>query len=185
MISPTLNSRILLLAVLPATMVSIIFFSYFVKQQIDDIETNITDKGNALARHLASASEYGLFSGNMAILSPLIESALTKNDVVSISITNSQGTPLIQKSRDKNSLLSTSTSQDTHKHIFSQPIIQRTVDLNDFESTGTHMPPVIGWIIVKGSNTIHHSVDACQQYFSHSADQPLYHRTHFISEQCC
>ncbi len=152
MISPTLNSRILLLAVLPATMVSIIFFSYFVKQQIDDIETNITDKGNALARHLASASEYGLFSGNMAILSPLIESALTKNDVVSISITNSQGTPLIQKSRDKNSPLSTSTSQDTHKRIFSQPIIQRTVDLNDRESTGTHMPPVIGWIIVKGSN---------------------------------
>ncbi len=152
MISPTLNSRILLLAVLPATVVSVIFFGYFVKQQIDDIEAHITDKGNTLAGHLASASEYGLFSGNMTILSPLLESALAKNDVVSISITNSQGTPLVQKSRDKNNPLSTRTSQDTHKRTFSQPIIQRTVDLNDFESTGTNTPPVIGWIIVEASD---------------------------------
>ncbi|MCF6338217.1 MAG: response regulator [Gammaproteobacteria bacterium] len=152
MISPTLNSRILLLAVLPATVVSVIFFGYFVKQQIDDIEANMTDKGNTLVRHLASASEYGLFSGNMTILSPLIESALIKNDVISISITNSQGTPLLQKFRDKNNPLSTSTSQNTHKRIFSQPIIQRTVDLNDFESSDTRMPPMIGWVIVEASN---------------------------------
>ncbi len=150
MISPTINFRILLLAVLPATIISIVFFSYFIKQQIDDIEANIADKGNALARHLASASEYGLSSGNMVILSSLIESAFTKNDVVSITITNNQGDPLIQKPRNKP--LSTSTPKGAHKRIFNQPIIQRTVDLNDFENTGANTPPMIGWIIVEVSN---------------------------------
>ncbi len=154
MTSPTINFRILLLAALPAAVVSIIFFSYFTVQQSNDIETNIIDKGNTLARHLASASEYGLSSGNMAIISPLIEFAFTKNDVVSITITNNQGDPLIQKSKSKNNPLSTDTSKDAHKRIFSHPIIQRTVDLNDFESTDTDTPPMIGWVIVEVSDAI-------------------------------
>ncbi|NOX92417.1 MAG: response regulator [Gammaproteobacteria bacterium] len=154
MMSPTINFRVLLLAVLPVTAVSIIFFGYFVKKQVDDIESNIVDKGKSLAVHLASASEYGISSGNMAILSPLIESVLTKNDVISITITNSQGTPLIQKPRTKNGPLTTSTSGNTHNRIFSQPIIQQTVDINDFEDTDHNMPPVIGWVIVEVSNEI-------------------------------
>ncbi len=154
MISPTINFRILLLAALPVTVVSIIFFSYFVKHQIDDIEANIVDRGNALAGHLASASEYGVFSGNMIILSPLVESALTKSDVVSVTITNNQGNPLIQKSKAKNNPSATSILNDTDKRIFSQPIIQRTVDINDFEIADNNMSPVIGWVIVEVSNEI-------------------------------
>jgi len=154
MISPTINFRILLLAVLPSTIVSIIFFGYFVNHQIDDIETSIVDKGNSLAGHLASASEYGVFSGNMTILSPLIESVLTKNDVVSITITNNQGKPLIQKSKAKNTSSASSILNDTDRRIFSKPIIQRTVDINDFEITDNIMPPVIGWIIVEISDEV-------------------------------
>jgi len=154
MIPPNINFRILLLAVLPTTVVSIIFFSYFVKKQIDDIEAKIVDKGNFLAVHLASASEYGVFSGNMTILSPLIETAFTKNDIVSITITNNQGNPLIQKSRFKDKPSATSTLKKTHKRIFSQPIIQRSVDINDFDNTNNNMSPVIGWTIIEISNEV-------------------------------
>jgi len=154
MIPSNINFRILLLAVLPTTIVSIIFFSYFVKKQVDDIEANIVDKGNSLAVHLATASEYGVFSGNMTILTPLIETAFTKSGAISITITNNKGNPLIQKSRIKDKPSITSALKKTHKRIFSQPIIQRSVDINDFENTDNNMSPVIGWIIIEMSNEV-------------------------------
>lgn len=152
MISLSINFRVLLLAVLPTTAVSIIFFSYFVNKQIDDIEANIVDKGKSLASHLASASEYGIFSGNMSILSPLIESAVTKNNIISITVTNSQGTPLIQRSKSDTPEIS--TLKDKYNRVFSQPVIQNTIDINDFEVTDNHIPPVIGWVIVEVSDEI-------------------------------
>jgi len=150
--SPTINFRVLLLAVLPVTTISIIFFGYFLKKQINDIETNIVEKGKSLAVHLAVASEHGIFSNNMALLSPLVESAITKNDIISITITNDQGTPLIQKSRTNNGPLTVSTAENKLDRVFSQPIIQHTVDINDFEDTDHTTLPVIGWVIVEVSN---------------------------------
>jgi len=154
MMSPTINFRVLLLAVLPVTAVSIIFFGYFFKKQIDDIEANVIDRGKSLAVHLAVASEYGIFSGNMAILLPLVESALTENDIISITITNNQGIPLIQKTGTKSSPLTLSSPKDKRNHIFSQPIIQHTIDINDFEDTDHNIPPVIGWVIIEVSNEL-------------------------------
>ncbi len=151
---PTINFRILLLAVLPCTIVSIIFFGYFVKKQIDNIETHFVDKGESLAVHLATASEYGVFSGNMNILAPLLETSFIKNDVITISITNNRGIPLIQKTRGNNNPLLSAEPEDVHKHIFSQPIIQHTVDINDFENIDNNIPPVIGWVIIELSDEI-------------------------------
>lgn len=150
MIRPTINFRVLLLAVLPTTVVSIIFFSYFVNKQVDDIEENLVENGKSLASHLASASEYGIFSGNMAILSPLIDAAITKNNVISITITNNQGTPLIKKSKSKEP--GTTIFKDTYNRVFSQPVVQHAIDINDFENTEDDIPPVIGWVIVEVSD---------------------------------
>ncbi|HHI94929.1 MAG TPA: response regulator [Gammaproteobacteria bacterium] len=152
MTSPTINFRILLLAVLPTTVVSIIFSGYFIQKQVNDIESNIVDKGNALAVHLASASEYSVLSGNMAILSPLVESVFIKSDVVSITVTNNQGNPLVQKSRARRNLPLIRTLKDTDKRIFSQPIIQHTADVADSENTDNNTLPVIGWVIIEISD---------------------------------
>lgn len=161
--SPTINFRVLLLAVLPTTAVSVIFFSYFVNKQIDDIESNIIDKGESLSRHLASASEYGIFSGNMTILSPSVDSAFSNNDVISITITNNQGTPLIQRTKANKSPSKKIT--ETQNRVFSQPVIQHTIDINDFESYDDKIPPVIGWVVVEMSNdtAVMHKQDAIQQ----------------------
>jgi two-component system, NarL family, sensor histidine kinase BarA len=154
MISPTINFRVLLLAVVPTTAVSIIFFSYFVNKQIDDIENNIVSEGKSLSTHLASASEYGIFSGNMALLSPLIESALKEHNVISITVTNNRGTPLIQKTRLNKKRTKTTTLTDTHNRVFSQPVIQSSIDINDYEESNTSIPQVIGWVVVEVSNEI-------------------------------
>ncbi|HEC19270.1 MAG TPA: response regulator [Gammaproteobacteria bacterium] len=152
MISPTLKFRVLILAVLPTTAVSIFFFSYFVSKQIDDIEKNIVDNGKTLAKHLATASEYGIFSGNMGFLSPLVESAFTNHDVVSITITNREGIPLIQKSLKNNEPKANVWEKGAHNRVFSQPVIQHAIDINDFEDTEVAIPPVIGWVVVEVSN---------------------------------
>lgn len=168
MISPAINFRVLLLAIVPTTAVSIIFFSYFVNKQIDDIENNIIDKGKSLATHLASASEYGIFSGNMSILSPLIEAAFENTDIVSVTITNNQGIPIIQKSKDDINQKETTTFSNTNNRVFSQPVIQHAVDIDDFEKDSDSIPPVIGWVVVEVSNesAIQHKQDTILQTLS-------------------
>ena len=90
MIFSSIKYRVLLLAIVPTTAVSFIFFGYFVSKQISDIESNLIEKGKSNALHLASASEYGVFSGNLNLLKPLVESALQDEDILSITITNNQ-----------------------------------------------------------------------------------------------
>ena len=148
---PTINFRVFLLAVLPTTAVSIVFFTYFVNKQIDDIEKNVVENGKSLATHIASASEYGIFSGNMETISPLIESAIAKDNIISITITDNQGTPLIKKSKQVKP--TEHLLKDTFNRVFSQPVIQHTIDISDFENPKSDIPPILGWVIVEVSDT--------------------------------
>jgi len=92
---------------------------------------------------LASASEYGVFSGNMTILSPLIESALQKMTCFHHHYQLIRDNPTRYKKSKSQKYLHTASSRlnDTDKRIFSKPIIQRTVDINDFEIADNIMPP--------------------------------------------
>lgn len=153
---PSIRARVLLLAIIPTTAACIIFFSYFVSKQNHDIEAALTDKGDDIASHLASASEYGLFSGNLSLLNPLVDSAYKEDNVVSITITDDQGTPLIQRPVTQ-SPLPTATdnkSPTTNNKVFSKPIVQNTIAISDFDEGGETLPSVIGWVVIEMSNEL-------------------------------
>ncbi|NOX77204.1 MAG: response regulator [Gammaproteobacteria bacterium] len=122
----------------------------FINKQLEDIDQNITIKGNSVSRYLASASEYGIFSGNMSLLTPLAESALLEPDVVSVTVTNHLGTPLIQLP-EKNNIGNPPT---TNNRVFSKPVIQKIVDINDFAEPDESLPDILGWVVVEISNEI-------------------------------
>ncbi|MBN4079084.1 response regulator [Beggiatoa alba] len=156
MIFPSIRARVFSLAIIPTTAASLIFFSYFVTKQINDIETALTAKGNDVASHLASASEYGIFSGNLILLSPLVDSVYKESNVVSITITDSRGNPLIQRSDDRSTIRggSLKNTYNNNHRIFSKPIIQNSLAINDFDETEKPLPSIIGWVIVEISNDL-------------------------------
>ena len=76
-----IKARVLLLAMLPIAVISIALTWYFISSRLQDMDQAIEDQGQAMARQLAQACEYGLFIGEAALLEDLAQ-GLSKNDAV-------------------------------------------------------------------------------------------------------
>ncbi|OHC67272.1 MAG: hypothetical protein A3H93_14800 [Rhodocyclales bacterium RIFCSPLOWO2_02_FULL_63_24] len=72
----TLRTRMLLLALLPATLVAVLLTVVFLLHAIDNLEQGLRTRGAAISRQMSTAAEYGIFSGQRASLSALTDSAL-------------------------------------------------------------------------------------------------------------
>ncbi|MFN2302737.1 MAG: ATP-binding protein, partial [Anaerolineales bacterium] len=154
MIFSSIKSRILSLAIIPVAAASLIFFSYFVNKQNNLIEKALTDKGNDVAQHLAVASEYAIFSGNLSFLSPQVDAALAQSSIVSITIMDDRGIALIQKYNDSFTaeLQENSTTSTSNNRIFNRPVIQSSLNISDFDELERTQTAIIGWVIVELSN---------------------------------
>lgn len=156
MTSFSIKQRVLLLAILPLTMISIVFFIFFINKQINDIDINLSNKGNSIAKHLASASEYAIFSGNLTLLAPLLKSALEEEGVISITVTNQLGSTLTRLPKNNTTLYNEKVIQKSisNDNIFSKPVVQDTVNVDDFDGEISPLPEILGWVIVETSNEV-------------------------------
>ena len=81
-----IRTRVLLVALVPTTILGILLTGFLTFSRLHDLEDALTQRGQALARQLASASEFGLFAGNRDALSQLANSALSNSDLQGVSI---------------------------------------------------------------------------------------------------
>ena len=86
-----IRHRMLLAAVLPVALIAVMLAAVFLFTRFDDINAAHRQRARSLARQLATASEYGLFSGNVSQLQILAAGALREVDVRSVAIVNAQG----------------------------------------------------------------------------------------------
>ena len=89
-----IKSKVLFLALAPAALIAAVLAFHFVNSRITDLEQSLRDRGLAIARQLAPASEYGVFAGNHAILQRLTDAALKEADVNWVVITDLDGNTL-------------------------------------------------------------------------------------------
>ncbi len=81
-----IRTRAFMLGLLPTLLVAAVLTAFHVYSRLNDLETTMTQQGLAMARHLASASEYGVFSGNTAALENLLDQALEEPGVKSAMV---------------------------------------------------------------------------------------------------
>ncbi|MEC5384151.1 ATP-binding protein [Uliginosibacterium sp. H3] len=81
-----IRTRVLLVALVPTAVLGILLTILLTFSRLHDVEDALVQRGQALARQLASASEFGLFSGNTDALAQLASSALTNSDLQGVSI---------------------------------------------------------------------------------------------------
>ncbi len=89
MINPAswdIRARTVLIAVLPTMVMATVLIAYFTSSRLSDLEEAHVQRGKALARQLAAASEYGVFSGNLENLRKLANSILQEQDVVRVAV---------------------------------------------------------------------------------------------------
>lgn len=89
-----IGARVMLVALLPASVLAVVMLAYFTSARLSEIEQVHIERGKAFARQLAVASEFGVFSANREILQLLANAASKEADVRGVTIVDRHGTVL-------------------------------------------------------------------------------------------
>jgi diguanylate cyclase (GGDEF)-like protein len=90
-----LKWRILIVALLPASLLALALGSFFISARLDEVSNALRDRVQAIARQMAPAAEYGVFTGNRDLLKWLADSAAKESDVSLVMITDAAGQVLV------------------------------------------------------------------------------------------
>ncbi|MEO8118138.1 MAG: ATP-binding protein [Rhodoferax sp.] len=157
-----IRSRMLLAALLPMTLIAMLLAGVFLVSRFDDIDEAHSLRARSLARQLATASEYGLFSANIAHLQTLASGALRESDVRSVAITDAQGQILVRAGKPGYAtppiltrLESEIAYPEARTDLLVQPIAAMEVKLDDlFETKATNAvvpSPLMGHVLIEFS----------------------------------
>ncbi|WP_419811244.1 ATP-binding protein [Bacterioplanoides sp.] len=83
-----IQSRIMLMALLPGIIVSLTLGLFFIYDRNQDLNDLLDRRAMAMAKQLAPTCEYGVMSGNLGILQNIANNMLEERDVRSVSIYN-------------------------------------------------------------------------------------------------
>ncbi len=154
--------RLLLLAFAPAVTILALLVGYFTNSRINDINQSLRERGSAIARQLAPASEYGLFTRNAEALKALADSAKKESDVSLIAISDSTGavlaasgdSALLRRVAEKPQGVSLGILDFSDVLYFSLPVYQSEAKTGDIPEQGGVTPAatrglvILGWVNV-------------------------------------
>jgi signal transduction histidine kinase/CheY-like chemotaxis protein len=143
-----IRTRVMVAALLPVLIVGILLSVAFLVGRSSDLNDAYQQRARALARQLASASEYGIFSANETQLQSIGLGAAREPDVRSVDIFDSKGilltrvgTPLL-KSPEMGIQESTVHDASNALDILVQPVHGSQISLDDvFEVQAQALPP--------------------------------------------
>ncbi len=144
----TISARMLLAALAPVTLIVLWLVGVFLVARMADNDEAHSQRGRSLARQIAAASEYGLFSGNQAFLQSLVRGAMREADVRSVAILDVEGRMLASAGNpgyagppSGESRESEQSDPRTGNRLLSQPIFATQVKLDDlFELQSAQVP---------------------------------------------
>ena len=136
-----IRARSILIAVLPTMVMASVLIAYFTSSRLSDLEEVHIQRGKALARQLAAASEYGVFSGNLESLRKLSNAIVIEKDVVRVVVISPQQEILAESSSPGRS-----TTDTTQSLRFREPVTGPGVNIEDpfLENTDSGPPSAAG-----------------------------------------
>lgn len=157
-----IRDRVLLAALLPVTLVAFLLSAVFLLGRVGDLDEAHSQRARSLARQVASASEYGIFSGNISNLQAIAAGALREPDVRSVVIQDALGGVLARAGKAGYAglpLLGDSESEwndETTRHdMLVQPVTATPVRLDDLFDGGRpsamDTPQVLGHVVIEMS----------------------------------
>lgn len=157
-----IRSRMLVAALLPVTLIAMLLAGVFLATRLSDLGTAHAQRARSLARQLAAASEYGLFSANVTHLQIVANGALLEPDVRSVAILNAQGAVLASTGKPMRMLRTMLDGQEnegfnpvTQTDLLSQPIAATQLKLDDlFEAPAIEAdatPKLLGHVLIEFS----------------------------------
>lgn len=163
--------RMLLAALLPVAMVSVLLTVVFQLARFDDVQEFYQQRTRSVARQLALASEYGLFSGNHTQLQTVVRGALREPDVRWVVVIDARGQRLASAGDGASQHSVPFGTKETQAFdaqrrldILVQPVFASGIRLDEvYEEAGQRddgLPAHLGQVVVGFSR---HTVDARKQ----------------------
>lgn len=157
----SLRTRMLLLALLPATLVAVLLTTLFMLREIGDLEQGLRTRGAAISRQMATAAEFGIFSGQLDSLAALTTAAQRIDpDVRGAAIVDGRGIILARSGVLDQSRWPELVRIEGHRLgsdllLFAEPILRSSLPVDDIyagsEEIRTARSTVIGHVVVEFS----------------------------------
>jgi diguanylate cyclase (GGDEF)-like protein/PAS domain S-box-containing protein len=136
-----IKQQTMLVALIPILLMTMLFEIYSIFARFDDADHALLEYSKSTLQHLASSSEYALFSGNIASLKQGVNATLKQPDINSVLVLDTGSKPLIAESREMNAqaslinLVNASSPiyQDNNVLILYEPILSTQLNLHDFD----------------------------------------------------
>lgn len=134
-----IKGKVLFLALAPAALIATVLAVHFMNSRMSDLEQSLRERGLAIARQLAPASEYGVFAGNREILQRLTDAALKESDISWVVITDINGDILAASGKPSrlphvaqaHAGLDFAVAETDNALIFSAPVRLNQIELDD------------------------------------------------------
>ncbi|OGT01567.1 MAG: hypothetical protein A2143_01475 [Gallionellales bacterium RBG_16_57_15] len=85
----SIRQQVAWLTFIPLLIMAVSMESFFLHDRFSDMDADLQERGELIARHLAASSEYGVFSNNLGFLQSIANSSLSQTDVRRAIILNS------------------------------------------------------------------------------------------------
>lgn len=147
-----IRQRILLLTLLPLLFISLLLGGYFTYTRLKDAEQSLVERGQLLARLIASSSEFGFITNNNELLKSLTKGPLLEQDVADILFLNGKYELILRSAKFNVDLKvsSAQTYQEDQYWYFTQPIVTTGIpflDNAEFQES-EQIVDTVGWVIV-------------------------------------
>jgi two-component system sensor histidine kinase BarA len=121
-----LSTQIIIIAIAPALITSIILSTYFVLNQFSYISESLDKQGKLIVKQLSPAAEYAVYSGNTEYIKPLAESILDNRYVTRIQVQDKYANNILDM---KNKVLPVDNSDSLLKMFFEE---EKSIIYNSF-----------------------------------------------------
>jgi len=135
--------QILIITLIPVFLIDLFFTYTHIQSSIEEAGNLLQSKAQIIARRIAGASEFNLFTGNDSQIEYLLQQSVDTNNIVLASVYDQQGN-LIAES--KSAAFQQSATADYF--YYRQPILSQSITLADvfarFDDVG--QPNALGWV---------------------------------------
>ena len=147
-----IRQRILLLTLLPLLFISLVLGGYFTYTRLQDAQQSLLERGQLLARLIASSSEFGFLTNNNELLKSLSKGPLLEPDVADILFLNGKYELILRSAQFNVDLKAPAaqTYQEKQYWYFTQPIVTTGIpflDNAEFQES-EQIVDTVGWVIV-------------------------------------
>jgi len=142
-----ISNQIFILAILPALVISITLSIYFMLVQFNYISDSLEKQGQFIAKQLAPAAEYAVYSGNNELLRPLADTIAENKAVIRVQILDKDKKNILDiiKPESKNNISNsffTNLIENKKQLIFNEPIISQQVTVEDIEDDQNNLQAI-------------------------------------------